>query len=136
MFTIRTKRVVLASRLLFTALLALVVYWTVVAPFRTPRALPKLSPTFDREPVSQQELDDNRAKIATLTPQTTCNNPAIADEVVVVVKTGATEAYTKLPTQLLTSLRCVPNLLLVSDLEQDISGYHLHDVLVLSLIHI
>jgi hypothetical protein len=46
-----------------------------------------------------------------------------------VMKTGATEAFDKLPTQLLTNLQCVPDFLLFSDLEQQIGRYHVYDVL-------
>jgi hypothetical protein len=45
------------------------------------------------------------------------------------IKTGATEAFDKLPTQLLTILQCADTLLLFSDLEQDIHSLHIHDVL-------
>ncbi|RDA90197.1 hypothetical protein CP533_0480 [Ophiocordyceps camponoti-saundersi (nom. inval.)] len=48
-----------------------------------------------------------------------------------VMKTGASEAYEKLPSQILASLQCLPdnNLLLFSDLEQQMGRYHLHDAL-------
>lgn len=38
------------------------------------------------------------------------------DDITLVMKTGATEAFDRMPTQLLTSLQCVPDLLLFSDL--------------------
>lgn len=47
----------------------------------------------------------------------------------VVLKTGATEAMAKLPTILHTSLRCVRNPLLLSDLNQQFEGHMIHDVL-------
>lgn len=47
-----------------------------------------------------------------------------------IVKTGANEIYEKLPTQLLTSLRCYENpVLIFSDLEQVIGTHHVHDAL-------
>ena len=49
--------------------------------------------------------------------------------VVVSVKTGATEAAEKIPSLMQTSLRCAKHVLLLSDLEQDIEGYHIHDAL-------
>ncbi|XDG03594.1 hypothetical protein ABKA04_003209 [Annulohypoxylon sp. FPYF3050] len=49
--------------------------------------------------------------------------------VLVVVKTGATESYTRIPIQLLTTLRCLPDFLMFSDMEQDIAGYHIYDSL-------
>ncbi|EQK99937.1 glycosyltransferase family 31 [Ophiocordyceps sinensis CO18] len=45
------------------------------------------------------------------------------------MKTGASESYDKLPAHLLTSLQCLPDFLLFSDLEQQMGKYHLHDVL-------
>ncbi|KAL7623669.1 hypothetical protein AAE478_005221 [Parahypoxylon ruwenzoriense] len=63
------------------------------------------------------------------------NNPLCASfpdtsNILVIVKTGATESYSKIPTQLLTTLRCVPDLLIFSDLEQSLAGFHVHDSLV------
>jgi hypothetical protein len=50
--------------------------------------------------------------------------------VVIVVKTGATEAFRKFPSQLMTFLECAKNdILLFSDMAQDIAGYHAHDSL-------
>ncbi|KAL4885264.1 hypothetical protein BJY04DRAFT_180507 [Aspergillus karnatakaensis] len=49
--------------------------------------------------------------------------------VVFVIKTGATEVYEKLPTQLLTTLGCVQDFLLFSDLEEQIGPYRIRDTL-------
>ncbi|KAL2866467.1 glycosyltransferase family 31 protein [Aspergillus lucknowensis] len=49
--------------------------------------------------------------------------------VVFVIKTGATEVYEKLPTQLLTTLGCVQDFLLFSDLDERIGPYRLRDTL-------
>lgn len=49
--------------------------------------------------------------------------------ILLVMKTGATEAFDKLPTQLITILRCLPDFLLFSDLDQHIAGYHVRDSL-------
>ncbi|KAL3497089.1 hypothetical protein BJX62DRAFT_2914 [Aspergillus germanicus] len=49
--------------------------------------------------------------------------------VVFVIKTGATEVYEKLPTQLLTTLGCVQDFLLFSDLDEQIGPYRLRDTL-------
>lgn len=56
---------------------------------------------------------------------------AIADspDVVVVVKTGANVIYDRLPTQLLTALKCCKDILIFSDLEQELGPYHVYDVL-------
>ncbi|KAL4952720.1 hypothetical protein BDW69DRAFT_167081 [Aspergillus filifer] len=50
--------------------------------------------------------------------------------VVFVIKTGATEVYEKLPTQLLTTLGCVQDFLLFSDLDEQIGPYRIRDTLV------
>lgn len=42
------------------------------------------------------------------------------------MKTGATELFAKLPQQLLTTLRCVPNYMIFSDIEQDVGGHHVY----------
>lgn len=51
---------------------------------------------------------------------TPCDGFPNTDDIMLVMKTGATEAYDKLPTQLLTSLQCMPDFLLFSDL---VSGF-------------
>lgn len=45
-----------------------------------------------------------------------CQGFPNTEDVMVVMKTGATEAFEKMPTQLLTSLQCLPDFLLFSDL--------------------
>ncbi|KAF2837553.1 glycosyltransferase family 31 protein, partial [Patellaria atrata CBS 101060] len=52
--------------------------------------------------------------------------------VLLVLKTGATEALQKLPYHLHSTLHCIPNYMIVSDLEQDIGSYknfHVTDIL-------
>ncbi|KEF55190.1 uncharacterized protein A1O9_08844 [Exophiala aquamarina CBS 119918] len=52
-----------------------------------------------------------------------------ADKVVVIVKTGATEAFARLPQQLLTLAECVPNFMVFSDMAQDMGDFHIYDAL-------
>jgi hypothetical protein len=52
-----------------------------------------------------------------------------ADDIVVTVKTGASEAASRIPTQLRTTLQCPPNILLFSDMEQKIENHTIHDAL-------
>lgn len=69
-------------------------------------------------------------KSSTQAPQLSqCPPSSIISDIVLSIKTGATEAFDKLPTQLLTILQCADTLLLFSDLEQDIHSLHIHDVL-------
>ncbi|KAL3487161.1 hypothetical protein BJX62DRAFT_10508 [Aspergillus germanicus] len=52
--------------------------------------------------------------------------PGIED-VLVVMKTGVTEALDKVPIHLKTTLRCIPNYIIYSDFEEDIEGVTIHD---------
>ncbi|KAF3765667.1 family 31 glycosyltransferase [Cryphonectria parasitica EP155] len=49
--------------------------------------------------------------------------------ILLVMKTGATESYDKLPVQIMTALKCLPDFLLFSDLDQRIGGHHVRDSL-------
>lgn len=49
--------------------------------------------------------------------------------VLVIMKTGASEAYSKIPTQVLTNARCLPEFFIFSDMDQEIAGYHIRDSL-------
>ncbi|KAI4947052.1 hypothetical protein J4E86_008675 [Alternaria arbusti] len=57
-----------------------------------------------------------------------CPQNAIAKEVLVVLRTGATEVLEKLPIHLTTVLRCIPNYAIYSDFEEEFGGHHIHDV--------
>ncbi|KAK3676671.1 hypothetical protein LTR78_003446 [Recurvomyces mirabilis] len=52
-----------------------------------------------------------------------------SDDYLISMKTGATELFAKLPEQLLTSLRCVPNYMIFSDIEQEMGDYHIYSSL-------
>ena len=45
------------------------------------------------------------------------------------MKTGASEAFARVPTQLMTMLHCLPDYLIFSDMEQNIGGQQIHDSL-------
>lgn len=51
------------------------------------------------------------------------------EDVLVIVKTGATESQEKIPVQLRTGLRCVPHYVIFSDYEEKIDGVQVYDVL-------
>ncbi|KAG2420552.1 hypothetical protein HFD88_000164 [Aspergillus terreus] len=51
------------------------------------------------------------------------------DDVLVVLKTGATESQTKVPVHLNTTLRCVPHFAVFSDYDERIAGVRAHDIL-------
>ncbi|KAK2591474.1 hypothetical protein QQS21_010820 [Conoideocrella luteorostrata] len=58
-----------------------------------------------------------------------CANFPNTSSVLTVMKTGASEAYSKIPTQLMTNLKCLPDFLVFSDMAQKIGGYTIHDSL-------
>jgi hypothetical protein len=58
-----------------------------------------------------------------------CLDAPGADRVMVVLKTGASEIYEKLPTHLVTLFRCTPHYLIFSDLPQTYSDYNIRDAL-------
>lgn len=51
------------------------------------------------------------------------------EDVLVVLKTGVTEALDKVPVHLQTTLRCVPHYVVISDFEEKVSGVWTRDVL-------
>ncbi|KAI1632749.1 hypothetical protein F4809DRAFT_68171 [Biscogniauxia mediterranea] len=58
-----------------------------------------------------------------------CDDFPDISNVLVVIKTGATESYAKIPTQLMTNLRCVDGFLIFSDMRQRIAGFEIYDSL-------
>jgi hypothetical protein len=61
--------------------------------------------------------------------QTPCPEQSpLARDMLVVLRTGATEALEKLPVHFQTTLRCVPDYIVYSDLDEEIAGHRVHDV--------
>ncbi|KAK0625036.1 glycosyltransferase family 31 protein [Bombardia bombarda] len=58
-----------------------------------------------------------------------CNNFPDTSNILLVMKTGASESFEKIPTQLLTLLKCLPDYLIFSDMDQNIAGHPIHDSL-------
>ncbi|KAL5433801.1 hypothetical protein PMIN07_000799 [Paraphaeosphaeria minitans] len=50
-------------------------------------------------------------------------------KVLLIIKTGASETFDRLPTQFMTLTRCLPDFLVFSDMEESIMGYRVYDVL-------
>jgi hypothetical protein len=63
------------------------------------------------------------------TSEPDCTQFPDTSKVLLVMKTGASESYSKIPTQVLTNLKCLPEFLIFSDMEQEIAGYKIHDSL-------
>ncbi|KAH8884908.1 hypothetical protein GQ53DRAFT_660915 [Thozetella sp. PMI_491] len=58
-----------------------------------------------------------------------CDSFPDTSGILLVMKTGASEVFSRLPTQLMTVLKCLPDFLVFSDLDQHVAGYHVHDSL-------
>lgn len=58
-----------------------------------------------------------------------CPQSELADDVLVVLRTGATESREKVPVHFRTTLRCVPNFIVVSDFDEVIDGVEVENVL-------
>lgn len=58
-----------------------------------------------------------------------CDGFPDTSDILLVMKTGATESYDRLPVQIMTILKCLPDFLIFSDLDQHIGGYHVRDSL-------
>jgi len=66
---------------------------------------------------------------AKITTDAVCDTHAKTDDILVVMKTGATEAYDKLPIHFMTTLRCANDTILFSDMEMEMGGHHIIDAL-------
>ncbi|KAJ5772250.1 hypothetical protein N7520_002779 [Penicillium odoratum] len=60
-------------------------------------------------------------------PQPICPPLPGIDDVLVVMKTGVTEARDKVPIHFSTTLRCIPHYVIYSDFEEEIEGVTIHD---------
>lgn len=59
----------------------------------------------------------------------TCAHLPDLSKVLLIIKTGASETYDRLPTQFMTMTRCLPDFLVFSDMEESIMGYRVYDIL-------
>ncbi|KAK4462661.1 hypothetical protein QBC42DRAFT_77516 [Cladorrhinum samala] len=58
-----------------------------------------------------------------------CEGFPDTSKILLVMKTGASESFARVPTQMMTMLRCLPDYLIFSDMAQDIGGEHIYDSL-------
>jgi hypothetical protein len=112
------------QRILFS-ILFVVCLLAVLASFRS--LAPKTSPSVPFDPKIPSPSPDATTDQSKLDSR--CDGFANSKDILVVVKTGANEISDKLPTQLLTALHCYDDLLIFSDLEQEIGPYHIYDAL-------
>ncbi|RYP16926.1 hypothetical protein DL765_004850 [Monosporascus sp. GIB2] len=70
-------------------------------------------------------IPTSRSELAT----DACQKSPLGGDVLVVLRTGATEALEKLPVHFKTILTCVSDYVIYSDMEEDIEGHHVYDIL-------
>ncbi|KAI1390484.1 uncharacterized protein F4822DRAFT_441859 [Hypoxylon trugodes] len=58
-----------------------------------------------------------------------CPKSRSQTDILVVIRTDSTEAHRKLPTLFNTVLKCIPDYVIYSDVEEEIEGHHVHDIL-------
>ena len=112
-----------SQRVLLFLLLAFCFQAILLASFRF------FSPATHRFPISSPSARPFSNFTEESSSDPLCEYITDPSDTLVVVKTGANEIYDKLPTQLLTSLACYDDLLIFSDLEQDLGPYHVYDAL-------
>lgn len=59
----------------------------------------------------------------------TCENFPDVSNLLLIIKTGASETYDRLPVLFQTLTRCLPDFLVFSDMEEHIMGYRVYDIL-------
>lgn len=94
-----------------------------------PDYLPKLPSAYDQD-LGQVPFPLSAAGYgAPSEADLSCRNISGADRVMVLMKTGATELYQKLPTHFVTTFKCVTHLNIYSDLAQTIGEIPIHDAI-------
>ncbi|EME89528.1 glycosyltransferase family 31 protein [Pseudocercospora fijiensis CIRAD86] len=71
----------------------------------------------------------DKADLLSISESLPCHELQGGDDVLVVMRTGATEIQDKLPAHLNTTFLCYKNLVIFSDYEEDFRGWKVHDVL-------
>ncbi|KEY66949.1 hypothetical protein S7711_06898 [Stachybotrys chartarum IBT 7711] len=83
----------------------------------------------ESDPHHQEQERPLETPVAQPAADPSCENFPDTSNVLLVMKTGASEAYSKVPTQVLTNLRCLPEYFIFSDMDQHVAGVHIHDSL-------
>ncbi|KAB8446190.1 hypothetical protein FH972_025172 [Carpinus fangiana] len=95
------------------------------------RGLPQ--PLSAPQPQAQQPLQQNSPENIPANPSIAadfiCPSLELANDVVLVLKTGGTEAARRLPAYYETFLKCVPQYEVYSDVEDEINGHHVQNAL-------
>lgn len=110
----------------------------VVVPDQTAAAHQQVVIANTSVPTATQETDELVTSVSpspspspypTMQPDEACAWMPNTSDILVVMKTGASESFGKVPTQLMTTLRCLPDYLIFSDMRQTINGVDIHDSL-------
>ncbi|KAF6822466.1 hypothetical protein CMUS01_11071 [Colletotrichum musicola] len=107
------------------------------SPASRPSAGPGAPPPPPGRGSGKPNLDDDRLAQHNVTNQDIpyrphdpiCDSFPDTSNILVIMKTGATESFDKVPTQLMTMLKCLPEFFIFSDLDQTIANYHVRDSL-------
>lgn len=97
------------------------------APVQDPTALENGDASIEQSQLASTTTTTSAASIPLSGLPPDCPSLAGASDVVVVMKTGASEVMDLIPQRLLTQLRCIPHFEIVSDMEQDMGAIHIHD---------
>ena len=81
----------------------------------------------DYQPQPHGSVDKNVGPSTTDEGATFCPPLEGIDDVLVVMKTGVTEAQDKVPVHFQTTLRCIPHYVIYSDFAEEIEGVQIHD---------
>lgn len=77
--------------------------------------------------ISNRWLGSSQPQCTPSDPARPCRHIPGADDILVVIRTGATEIDSKLPVHLATTLQCVPNFTLFTDYQESFCGHEVHD---------
>ncbi|KAK4497628.1 hypothetical protein PRZ48_010281 [Zasmidium cellare] len=86
-------------------------------------------PTIPITPIHTSPEPDSTIERPAHTFNETCLHLPGAEKVMVMLKTGATELYQKLPTHFVTTFSCIPKFMIFSDLEQTFGDVKIHDAI-------
>lgn len=84
----------------------------------------------DKKNGNDRNVLDAEETTSSNSPDLPCQSLTGADDVLVIMRTGATELADKLPVHLDTTFKCYKNLLIFSDYAETYQGHQIHDVLV------
>ncbi|KAI9779540.1 MAG: hypothetical protein M1839_007348 [Geoglossum umbratile] len=139
-----TVRVILYICTAATFLSGLTAYWSLQGPleYTVEHDLPSPSPSLHHShhppPPSQSKVVHSTSTTLSAKPSTTTTafqhllpqDLEGSDDIHLIIKTGATELFEKLPVHFVTTLTHVPHYTIFSDIDQKLGDYVIHDSLI------